>query len=534
LYVTIDGIHWVGCRRGIAVQILNGEVSKACTCWLSPLLLCLLLAGCASTPSERPLPKPDPAKLSTDLATLESLRQQLADLDQQFDRFRQQGGWTPRGYFDAEETRELEHLLFLFTAYHTALWDMVHSYGGVAIQQASTPDEVKVHVLAASAMLLLVNHTAHLVTAFASDEIAIEKLNEAYYRSEIPFGTYDSARDDVTNPDYLEAVRRDRALYEAAIADEASSLSQLVRSGGEFSHSVSALPQLLEEAERRLERVHELYPSHAVSVLEFSGDEFGRHQGLYFIRAVVFKDVSRLKSPTAHLIRFSDEQKAKVYELLEPGDLVLTYTAGYMSSLFIPGVFKHGITYIGTPAQREALALTPADADEAVYQREVLEEDLGTLTLENGQQADMIEAVAEGVIFNNLGHIMDTHVNRLLVLRPRLSESERRAFLVSVYSYLGDGYDFRFDFADSTQQVCTEVIYRAINGRGGIAFELIERAGHPTLSADDVVNYHLASEPQVFDVVLYAEKDPSLDDYQARLWPGREGEARLVELMEET
>jgi hypothetical protein len=62
---------------------------------------------------------------------------------------------------------------------------------------------------------------------------------------------------------------------------------------------------------------------------------------------------------------------------------------------------------------------------------------------------------------------------------------------------------------------------------------LIERAGHPTLSADDVVNYHLAREPQVFDFVLYAEKDPSSDDNRARLWPGREGEARLVALMEE-
>ena len=204
-----------------------------------------------------------------------------------------------------------------------------------------------------------------------------------------------------------------------------------------------------------------------------------------------------------------------------------------MSSLFIPGAFKHGITFIGTPAQREALALTPADSDEEVYQRDALAANLGKLTLEDGQQADMIEAVAEGVIFNNLGHIMDTHVNRLLILRPRLTEPQRRAFLVAIYSYLGNGYDFRFDFADSSEQVCTEVIYRAINGRESIAFELTERAGHPTLSADDVVNYFLASEPPLFDFVLYAEEDTASDDHQARLWLGEEGEARLGDLMSE-
>jgi hypothetical protein len=64
---------------------------------------------------------------------------------------------------------------------------------------------------------------------------------------------------------------------------------------------------------------------------------------------VVFKDVSRLKSPTARLVRFSDEQKARVYGLLRPGDLILTYTAGYSSDVFIPGAFKHGITFVGTP-----------------------------------------------------------------------------------------------------------------------------------------------------------------------------------------
>ena len=73
------------------------------------------------------------------------------------------------------------------------------------------------------------------------------------------------------------------------------------------------------------------------------------------MRSSVFKNVSRLKSPSAHLIHFSQEQKAAIYAQLEPGDLVLTYTAGYMSSIFIPGAFKHGITFIGTNEQRQAL-----------------------------------------------------------------------------------------------------------------------------------------------------------------------------------
>ena len=62
--------------------------------------------------------------------------------------------------------------------------------------------------------------------------------------------------------------------------------------------------------------------------------------------------------------------------------------------------------------------------------------------------ADVIEAVAEGVIFNNLSHLMDTHVNRLLVLRPRITAEERAEALISTFRFLGEKYDFSFNFGD--------------------------------------------------------------------------------------
>ena len=157
--------------------------------------------------------------------------------------------------------------------------------------------------------------------------------------------------------------------------------------------------------------------------------------------------------------------------------------------------------------------------------------------LEDGKNADMIEAVAEGVIFNNLAHIMDTHINRMLVLRPKLDDTERRDFLIEVFSYLGEEYDFRFDFADSTRQVCTEVIYRAINAKAGIDFGLTVRAGHETLSADDIALYYLdgldapKKNHDAFEFVLYAEQDPGKSDRQALIRSGEAGVQRLKDLM---
>ena len=157
--------------------------------------------------------------------------------------------------------------------------------------------------------------------------------------------------------------------------------------------------------------------------------------------------------------------------------------------------------------------------------------DIALEFLPGGENADIIEAVAEGVIFNNLSKIMDTHINRLLVLRPKINDAERAKFLAGVFSYIGDEYDFYFDFADSSRQVCTEVHYRTLNGKGGINFTLTERAGHETLSADDIVHYYSETLPRQFELVLFADEDPGAQSHQARVLTGTEAGRRLEELM---
>jgi hypothetical protein len=276
----------------------------------------------------------------------------------------------------------------------------------------------------------------------------------------------------------------------------------------------------------------ENYFSHTRSA-ELARDASRAFDNLRFAaRSLLFKDISRLKSPNAHLIRFSESQKRQVYDLLQPGDLILTYTAGYISDVFIPGMFKHGITYVGSPAQRAGAGLKTGSLPiEAEPERKRFDRHLAQEFLPDGENADIIEAVAEGVIFNNLARIMDTHINRLLVLRPNLNDAERAAFLAGVFSYLGDEYDFYFDFADASRQVCTEVHYRTLNGKGGIYFTLTERAGHETLSADDIVRYYTETRPRQFELVLLADEDPLAQHHQARVLTGAEAEHRLEELM---
>ena len=52
---------------------------------------------------------------------------------------------------------------------------------------------------------------------------------------------------------------------------------------------------------------------------------------------------------------------------------------------------------------------------------------LNQATVESGQTADVVEAVAEGVQLINFFTMIDARVNRLIVLRPRLSQAEVRS-----------------------------------------------------------------------------------------------------------
>ncbi len=499
------------------------------------VLAALLVAGCVS---KQQVDAPEKivvteASLESNRRVIENLEPHLDDLDAAFQAFPDPAR-EGRDFFNAEEVDALEGLLFRFHASQTSLWDIVDAYGGLDAQFPDDVTDTRAEVLALKATLLIASHTAFVVAQFADNPLAIKQLNESYYRSEIPFGSYDRMRDSMTAPGLLHAVADAQVVYDSALADQQSPLVQLANTDPEYATLIGQLPPLHAEAAQRLEQVARYFPSHAQAERIAHSDARGQHKVLYEIRAYLFKSISRLKNPTAHVLVISDTQKDEIFGLLEPGDLVLTYTAGYMSDVFIPGAFKHGITYIGAQDQRDSLALSVDDLPlQDRYEPEKLSAKLRQDSLPNGASVDMIEAVAEGVIFSNLEHIMDTHVNRMLVLRPRLSDAERAAFLVEVYSYLGDGYDFRFDFADASQQVCTEVIYRAINGKGEIDFDLTERAGHETLSADDIANYHLEPATNAFDFVLLVEPDPNSSENAAQVFTGTKGEARLRTLMNE-
>ncbi len=518
------------------------------------LLLSLALsAGCSSSVDESAVIDLEKApgagkvqqrgnlRLARDMRLLQSFSLELKDLEKEMRYLQAAVGMKERGYYTSDEHDKIENVLFRFLVCRESLWEMIDYYRNYRDHFPDEQDQVRGFILGFDAALHLAYYSSLLVATFLDDDVVIEKLNEEYYRSNIPEGTYNTLFQSLTKIENIEALKTAWELYSAELADQDSILFKISHTEPDYRRATDEVLLLHNDVDERIQYILEkrslLLPNvrnrlrHLliVELAKEAKDKLG--DNLYAARGILFENVSSIKLPIAVNIQFSREQIDRMKKLLRPGDIILTFSAGYMSNVFLPGKFKHGITYVGMPADRKQAGLSrialPGVPEEKL---EKLKADLKIARLESGEEADLIEAVAEGVVFNSLEEITREHIARLCVLRPRLAREEAVDALTNVFLLLGDGYDFKFDFTDGSYQCCTEVIYRSLHKHGPIQFDLIKRMGTWTLCADDIIYYYLSGDQKTFDFVLYAEESPDSKG-KAVLLTDAAGKQRLVSLM---
>ena len=303
-------------------------------------------------------------------------------------------------------------------------------------------------------------------------------MNQSYHRSQIPAGSCDRILHEVT-------ATRDVGLTE----DHRQRLRHVINRQG----------VLLPVVENELR--HALLAEVLLDASSTVTSQFRRGKNL------LVTTIGRTKNPTARPLRISTEQRQQIRAALQPGDVLLTYTEGYASNLFIPGSFKHAATFVGSDHERRQAGLPPdLLLDLAGSNHPDLAAVLRQTTTKTGEIADVVESVAEGVQLSNLDRILSTRINRLVVLRPQLDPMERAEQVADVMSYVGDEYDFSFDFTDASDQVCTEVVYRSLQGRGEIDLPLSLHALRLTLTADDILRCCIRGEGKQFACILMVDE----------------------------
>jgi hypothetical protein len=393
------------------------------------------------------------------------------------------------GHFSNVESDKIENLLFRYLVLRRSVWDIINKYRDYNTYSNYPHENMKALLVGYASSLTLYKYSGILITKNMGDDQVVDKLNEVYFRSGISRGSFREVYHSLTNLENLDELDIARELITTEMDEPGTPLSLLIMDPTYGPLITNLEPLYYTHVKLREEILNhfvlitpELTNRLRHSTVKKKVEKLIRKAGGRFeaLKAFVFTHVGHIKAPGIEPLIFSEDDKNQLLTLLQPGDIILTYSEGFMSNIFLPGIFKHGIVYTGKRENWEKSDWENIHITD--YQKSLIQ-----------LNHNIIEAIAEGVVSGSLEEILDTKINRLVAFRPNLSNQEIIGVMQTIHSYLGNKYDFSFDFNDAESQVCTEVIYRGFNEIGNIQFGLSKRAGTLNLSAEDVCRYAINS-----------------------------------------
>ena len=309
-----------------------------------------ILFSISLSPAQAPTFQKDIKQLSIFKTAFESMFAEMMKQQEKTTRYK-------TGYITNTENDRIENLLFRYLILRNSTWEIINKYRGYQTFSDNPQDNMKAFVIGYSASLILYKYSGLLISTYLNDNQMVNKLNEAYYRSKIPEETFNNVFSNLTNPQNLEDLDVARELYLRELHITGTALNKLYNDPTYrvFLDELEKLHQthiklretifkqsriLSADLENRLR--HSEIKKKVDGLIETTGGL------LEAIRAFVMTQVGDLKSPVYEPLSFSPAEKEQVVSQLKTGDIILTYSEGYLSNIFLPGVFTHSIIYVGT------------------------------------------------------------------------------------------------------------------------------------------------------------------------------------------
>ncbi len=409
--------------------------------------------------------------------SISSLRESISSLESQPQLDADIANAIERGYFRPQEEQHLQDWFAHFLTLRETLWEFIDDASAALRKDTRLVQSLQdwrylITGYVAATLVIRMDH--FLVDNLASHKLTQRKLNEPYRSHRIRRKQFTRIFNALTDPanilllsQVMTFLDNNKSWLAKLKQDEV--IGDLVNNLAEYTSYID--PGKRRYVKRRLRyRWHSLRRRFAVAKQNVSFvflEQSGR----------VISDIGfhrRRKRVNARI-------HGKLESLLQPGDVIVTRQELVASNLFLPGYWPHCALYIGTEQQRLALNIK---IDKQRQQRWT------------GNKC-VLEAQKDGVQFRPLSETLA--VDAVAILRPALATATLAERIGLVCEHEGKEYNFDFDFFNSDKLVCTEVVYRAYDGIDPIHFTLPERAGRPTLSAEDILD--LALTTGMFEVV---------------------------------
>ncbi len=370
-----------------------------------------------------------------------------------------------RGYFSPEEEARIKTVFSQYLHVRNALHQTLHSLRPLLprIGKKLAPASQQAFIAAWLSGCILMRSARFMVNRTHDEKLLRKLLNQPDTAFGIPQGIFDRIHKSSTHPATL--LRYLRALqFAERHAEELKQFSEDPLSG--------PLLRALEMEQPYLETQKRQHAAAYAKCQVFrikSRPSRQYHAVMWGLFEVSGRAIAEMRNPF-HRKRVRRQARKQLAELMQPGDVLITRHDDAMSNLFLPGFWPHGAFIIGTPSQREALGVTYHSDQKERAQNPIC----------------ILEAKKDGVRFRSIRETLT--VDAFVLFRPKfVSDTDRKSSIEKALSHEGKLYDFEFDFNRSDRLVCTEVIYRSLEGVSGMHFELIRKAGRYTLPAEELM-----------------------------------------------
>ncbi len=353
-----------------------------------------------------------------------------------------------------------------FLSIRQGLWEVIDdALAAAGKKQLTLSDQEywRLFVIGYCAACLVIRNDRLLLQKVATHSILQRKLNEEFAEYRIPrkqftliFSAYVNSVDAMRLFEAVKAAKKHRNQF-IRLKDDVLL--------GKLASNIALFESWLDTSKRSHVRQLFMYISHAL-----------RRRSVVALSRSLSKVMERCGRAAAQMNLPLDKRLTPVVQndfsaLLKPGDMLITRHDTALTNLFLPGFWPHAALYIGSNTERDRMGI---------------EVDAGRLARWSGDYV-VLEALKDGVHFRPLSETLA--VDNAVVLRPNIPVDDIASAIERVVLHEGKLYNFDFDFFSSDKLVCTEVIYRAFDGVGGLDFQLTERAGRRTLSAEDLLDY---------------------------------------------
>lgn len=379
-------------------------------------------------------------------------------------------------YFSPAQDERIKEWFTKFLSLRESLWeiiDEVHYQAAVKVNEIKTDNEYRLFVLGFAAACQVVKLDRLLLERVAAHRFIQRKLNEEIPENNIPAKQY-------------------TAIYEAFVdVRNAHKILQGIRFLDKKRKKIGGL--LDDELVRYFVRNFPLYRSYL--------DEHKRNyfkRSIDFFRHAMRRRGARIKQQTQFKLlevsgrvlsecvnkqnkQVTHEVREQLRQLLNPGDVFVTRHKYALTNLFLPGFWPHSAIYIGSEFERDSMGIEVSECLTEKWQGNIC----------------TFEALKDGVLLRSLESTLA--VDGFVVLRPTVSQQGIKQAIERVVAHEGKQYNFDFDFFRSDRLVCTELAYRAFDEIEHMKIDLKERAGRPTLSAEDLCD--LALDTQMFKAI---------------------------------